>query len=126
MADANQKFLQSLSEHLRTRGLYEDSIPLNTTDPLDNLILNDEQLLASVAGLHDKIGAITALLKVRILKLQRELVMKCVPEEVMVYRQAIKEIADILDDVKKYRNEYERRTSACNKEEGQVEGTPEN
>lgn len=125
MADKQQKAIENLSEYLRKRGLYEDSVPLYEGDSLDNIILKDDELLAGAAAIARNERAVQAVIRVRILKLQRELVLSCAPEEVMVYRQAIVEIASILTDLEKYKKEYERREGARINHEGKEGGTPQ-
>lgn len=119
------KTVESLSEYLRARKLYDDTLPLYENDPLDDIILKDDELLAGAAGVARMEKAIHAIVRVRILKLQRELVLSCVPEEVMVYRQAIVELAAILKDIERYKQEYERREASRTNQDGKGGGTPQ-
>lgn len=124
MAEKPKMQVENLSEYLRARGLYEDLVPLYANDPLDDFILKDDELLAGAAAIAMHERAAHAVVRVVLLRIQRELVLNCIPEEVPVLRQALVEVASILTDLKKYRMEYERREATRINQEGKEGGTP--
>lgn len=76
----------------------------------DKAILENDALLEEIAGLwigHEK--AITALIKSRMYAIEQEMIAEIVPEELLIYRQAMVEIAIIGDDFKRYAEEWRRR-----------------
>ena len=111
---------QSLMEkYLIERGLFE---PTNVVRalvsgkkevPVGEEILGNDELLAQCAGIYqNNYKALEAVIRARILPLVIELVLKAYPQETIVIRQSILEISAILEDFKKYSDEYTRRKEA--------------
>lgn len=113
---------QLLEKYLIERGLFQPtdlvkSIVSGKKDvPVGEEILNNEELLAQCAGMYqNNQRALEAVIRARILPLVLELVLRAYPQETIVLRQSILEIAAILDDLKKYNDEYTRRKEKPNK-----------
>ena len=120
---------QLLERYLTERGLFEPTdvvkaIVSGRKDvPVGEEILGNEELLAQCAGIYqNNYKTLEAVIRARIYPLVIELVMRAYPQETIVIRQSILEIAAILDDFKKYSDEYTRRTEIKNR--GGGGGTP--
>lgn len=105
-----------LEKYLIERGLFQPTDVVKAIMsgqkevPVGEEILNDDDLLARVAGMYQtNRSALEAVVRARIYPLVMELVMRAYPQETIVLRQSILEIASILDDFKKYSDEYNRR-----------------
>lgn len=97
-----------LEQYLLARGLYDPKI-----DPNKALLENDE-LLGKVANLWnnpDSKEALLAIVRIRLDVLREELLFKAVPQEVLVLRQALLEVAAIIPDFEKYAEEHKRRSA---------------
>lgn len=86
-----------LEKYLLDRGLSEPD------RELDREILETPELLAKAATAwsHGKEG-ILLVVRSRLMKIRQELLFKAVPQEVMVLRQALVEVASLLDDFERY------------------------
>lgn len=96
-----------LSEYLLSRGLSLD--PAVIEGDYD-AVMSNEALLQEAAELwtaHK--GLITAILQARINALGRQILIKAIPQEVIVLRQAVVEVGALTDDFEKYKGEWERR-----------------
>lgn len=107
---------QLLEKYLLERGLFEPAdvvkalVSGQESIPIGEEILNNDELLAQCAGMYqNNRKALEAVIKARILPLVIELVMKAQPQETIVIRQSIIDIAAILEDFRKYNEEYMRR-----------------
>ena len=93
-----------LYTHLVTRGLH---IP---NQDMSKEILESEDMLAGIAGIIGTYEApFKALLQARIAPLKEQLIMNAEPQEVLVLRQCMLEVAMIFDDALKYSQEYRKR-----------------
>jgi hypothetical protein len=110
---------QDLSQYLRQRGLYMSFEEEN--DPVFEA--EDETLnrLATVWNTYK--DDITLLINRKINQMKEELLMKARPEEVIVIRQSMVDMASLLDDFEKISQEMEKRVKAERKkqEENQEE-----
>lgn len=93
-----------LESYLISRGLYD---PKQDTK---KEILENEALLSAIAGAwnNDK-EAIQTVVRARLDVIRDTLLLEAVPQEVMVLRQALLEVAAILTDFESYYEEYQRR-----------------
>lgn len=86
--------------------LYDpEAIYADSVDP----ILEDDDLLASVAGLAESIVPLRALIKNRVTALSRQIIFGIPPAQLPLYRQGILELDTLLSDVEKYEEEYRKR-----------------
>ena len=99
---------KTISSYLRTRGLHLDATIIEANnDP----ILADAGLTREAGEMWEtKEPLITMVLQARINALGDYLIKKAIPEEVMVYRQAIVEIGAIISDLRSYHAEYKRQS----------------
>lgn len=102
----------SLEQYLLSRELTEPDRDLDTE------ILDTPELLskAAAAWLDSKEG-IRLVVRSRLMKVRQELIFTAIPQEVPVLRQALLELANLLDDFERYANENARRIEAQNKGE---------
>ena len=105
-----------LEKYLIERGLFQPTdvvkaiVSGQKEVPVGEEILNNDDLLARVAGMYQtNRSALEAVVRARIYPLVVELVMRAYPQETIVLRQSILEVSAILDDFKKYSDEYNRR-----------------
>lgn len=105
-----------LEKYLIERGLFQPTdvvkaiVSGQKEVPVGEEILNDDDLLGRVAGMYQtNRSALEAVVRARIYPLVVELVMRAYPQETIVLRQSILEVSAILDDFKKYSDEYNRR-----------------
>lgn len=115
---------QILEKYLVERGLFEPTdvvkaiVSGKQEVPVGEEILNNDDLLGQCAGMYqNNQRALEAVIRARILPLVVELVMRAYPQETIVIRQSILEVAKILDDFKKYSDEYTRRSEIKNRPE---------
>lgn len=111
-----------LDKYLTERGLFEPGELVKAIAQggkevlIGQEILNDDEVLARVAGAwQSNYSAIEAVIKARIYAIVVEMVMSAYPQEVIVLRQSMVEIAKILEDFKKYNEEHLRREEAKNR-----------
>ncbi len=99
----------SLSEYLRNRGLTLDPVEVQEGhDP----ILADENLVKEAAELWNaKKSLLTMVIQARVNAIAKYQLEKAIPEEVMVYRQALVELGALITDFEKYVGENSRRTT---------------
>lgn len=100
--------MDTLSNYLRKRGLDLNSLAIQKEE---DLILQNDDFLREIAETYQTHQSVIRLvLQARINALGKYLLDKAIPEEVIVYRQAMVEIGAIVDDLEKYVSEHERRT----------------
>ncbi len=121
MAESNAQLLE---KYLLERGLFQPAdvvkaIVSGRKDmPVGEEILNNDDLLARCAGIYqNNREALEAVIRARILPNVMELVLKAYPQETIVIRQSILEVSAILDDFKRYNDEYMRRKETPTKNE---------
>src|SRR4051812_10146397 len=87
---------------------------------IDREILETPDLLAKAATAwsHGKEG-IRLVVRSRLMKIRQELLFKAVPQEVMVLRQSLVELAALLDDFERYSNAHERGIEQASEENKQ-------
>lgn len=119
MAEPNAQILE---KYLIGRGLFEPTTVVKAIIsgkkevPIGEEILNNDDLLAQCAGMYqNNQRALEAVIRARIFPLVVELVLRAYPQETIVIRQSILEISAILDDFKKYSDEYTRRSEIKNR-----------
>lgn len=114
---------QSLEQYLYNRGLKLDASDVGSDK---DIILDDNELLAQAAGLkQDSEKILTMIIQNRINKIGNELLLKAIPQEMTVLRQAIVEVAKILEDIEIYAIEYrKRKEGADNTSSEEDEPTP--
>jgi hypothetical protein len=99
-----------LERLLINRKLYDPAALFN--DRKDEILENDD-LLANIAGLaENSLPALTAVIKSRVAELSRQIVFEIHPAELMVYRQALVELDEVLNSVSKYAEEWKKREEA--------------
>lgn len=91
----------SLSDYLKKRSLSLEPLPIG-----EKRKLTDEQL-SKVSQLDEE--ALITLIQPRIDSISDEMLQHSIPEEVPVLRQALVEIGGLIDDLRAYRMELERR-----------------
>lgn len=104
------------------RYLYNRRVDINDgKKPLE--ISENEALLAEVAGAWktDK-NAIQAVVRARLDALREKLIFSALPQEVPVIRQAMVELAGVLEDFETVYNEYANREAQKGTEEKPEEG----
>lgn len=101
-----------LEKYLLERGLHEPD------RELDREILETPDLLAKAhtAWSHGKEG-IHLVVRSRLMKIREELIFRCVPQEVPVLRQALVEVASLLDDFERYAEAHKRGMTTEPKQE---------
>lgn len=108
---ANEK----LQEYLLGRELLDPAqvVDIATSDVAINVrdaILEDNETLARVAGMWESNrSALEKVLKVRILDIAVNLLVSAKPEETIVLRQVMLELAEVLKDFEKYHTEFTKR-----------------
>lgn len=112
--------MQTLSEYLLNRGLSLDPVEVDKkTDP----ILESPELTKEAAELWEtKQPLLTMVFQARINAIANKILTDCVPQEVVVLRQALVEIGALVTDFEKYKGEYGRQTAKADKQ--QAEETP--
>lgn len=120
--------MATLSEYLRQRSLVIDPVAIEQEE---DAVLADEALLKEAAELWEsKKSLLTMAVQARINAILKYQVNKAIPEEVMVYRQAVIELGALLTDFEKYKGEHGRRApkpddnTAPQGEEAQPEPPP--
>lgn len=99
--------MDTLSNYLRKRGLDLNSLAVQKEE---DLVLENDDYLREVAETYQTHQTVIKLvLQARINTLAKYMLDKAIPEEVIVYRQAMVEIGAIVDDLEKYVSEHERR-----------------
>jgi hypothetical protein len=112
----------SLSQYLRTRGLYLDA---KIVEKNDDPILGQEGLLKEATKMWEtKQSLLTMVIQARIDAIGNYILHKAIPEEVIVMRQAIVELSAILDDFNKYKAEYGRMKTQEENNSDNTEATP--
>lgn len=93
----------NLEKYLLERKLHEPD------RDLDREILETPDLLAKAhtAWDHGKEG-IRLVVRSKLMKIRKELIFKAVPQETVVLRQALVEIASLLDDFERYAEAHKR------------------
>lgn len=95
-----------LAKYLLEMGLFDPERDLDST------ILDNDELLSSVAALWDQYEKIIRLMiKARVERIRTEIIEKAHPVEVMPLRQAIVEVSALAGDFIRYAAEYKRRTA---------------
>ncbi|MBW8034711.1 MAG: hypothetical protein FVQ79_03415 [Planctomycetes bacterium] len=107
-----------LEEYLLNRGLNINPIKIEEDPVADSPALVKE--VAEVWESHKT--ALTAVLQARINQISREILQKVRPAELLIYRQALVEVAAVIIDFEKYVG-INKRTEA--KEKGGSEEPPE-
>lgn len=98
-----------ITQLILARGLVK---PQN--DP-DAAILTDEPMLAAVAGAwRTSAQPITTVIKSRLYKIEQEMIGNATPAEVIIFRQAMLEVASIYDDFVAYEAEFTAREKSKN------------
>src|SRR3990167_879729 len=104
-----------LEKYLYTRGLIEPAslakLQIAGKDLIvgEDILKNDE-LLGQVAGAWEQFRpAIEAVLAARVMPMIVQLIMTAPPEETIVIRQSLVEVASLVDDFTKYHSEHIRR-----------------
>lgn len=116
--------MDELEKYLLQRGFFDPLVALDDTRASEDAILADDALLAEVASIYKgKERALKALIYERIKPIIKELVMKATPAETMVLRQAMVEVSLIMDDAKKYSDEYDNREKEKKEREANGEAT---
>lgn len=101
----------SLEQYLLARGLSEPDRDLDTE------ILETPELLAKAAAAWvDSKEGIRLVVRSRLLKIRQELIFDAIPQEVPVLRQAVMELAGLLEDFERFAAENARRIEAAKQE----------
>jgi len=86
----------NLSKYLLERGVNI------TSNDLDPKITEDTVLLGKVAGAwKTNKEEITAVIQARMNRIREDLILNCIPQETVVLRQVLVELAGIIDDFEK-------------------------
>lgn len=108
--------MDSLEEYLTKRGLFEPTKVIKAVMsgqkevPVGDEILNDSDMLAKVAGMwQSNQPVLEAVIRARIYPILVDLTMSAFPQETIVLRQSILELAEVLNDFKRYNDEHIRR-----------------
>jgi len=116
----------TVSEYLRARDLVLDPLLIDV-DP----ILENPELIKEASELWTaKEGLLKMVLQARINAIGRHIQNKAIPEEVVVYRQALVEIGALVNDFEKYkgihgRNAQTKEDNSENATEQLADPTPE-
>lgn len=114
--------LELLENYLLNRPLFEpknivDAVISGKTEvSIGEEVLNNDELLTKCAGIYqDNQKTLEAVIRSRMFPLIVELVLSAEPQETIVIRQSILELAGLLDDFKKYHEEFLRRKEVKNR-----------
>lgn len=95
-----------LSEYLMQRGVKLEPVKIEKGE---DLILADKELVQAAGEMWDsKQNLITLIIQNRVNAIGKNILEKCTPYELTVLRDAMTEVAAILDDFAKYHAEMER------------------
>lgn len=110
--------MDDFKNYLLRRGLF-DPVKASKEEILDN-----EERLAKIAELFNTYkDALNDLLLARINGLRDQVYTEIAPHELIIYRQAMIEVATIFDDAMSFATEYNRRKE---EKEGQATNVPDN
>lgn len=109
-----------LEQYLFARGLVDPKL-----DPNKAILENDELLgkIANAWNNKDFQDAMLAVIRVRLDAIREELLFKAIPQEVLVLRQSLIDVASIIPDFEKYAEEHKRRTAPPPPPDIETEGT---